>query len=125
MRTIRITAAGQSVVGELDDSPTADAIWEALPLEERGSTWGGEIYFSIPVHLPLAEDARTVVELGSLGYWPPGSAFCIFYGPTPASVGDEIRPASAVNVFGRIIDDPTVFRQIRGSVRVRVERLEG
>ncbi|MGQ9517763.1 MAG: cyclophilin-like family protein, partial [Anaerolineae bacterium] len=76
------------------------------------------------VQLPLAEDAKGVVELGDRGYWPPGNAFCIFYGPTPASLGDEIRPASPVNVFGRILEDPTVFRQLRGSVKVWVERLE-
>jgi len=124
MRRIRITAGGISVTAELNDSPTADAIWNALPLEARGSTWGDEIYFSIPVHLPQARDAKEVVELGALGYWPPGNAFCIFYGPTPASLGNEIRPASPVNVFGRVVDDPTVFRKLRGSVNVRVERLE-
>lgn len=123
MRRIKITAGGVSVTAELNDSPTADAVWDALPLEAKGSTWGDEIYFSIPVHLPQEKDAKEVVELGDLGYWPPGNAFCIFYGPTPASVGDEIRPASPVNVFGRIVDDPTVFRKLRGSVSVRVERL--
>ncbi|MGC8825640.1 MAG: cyclophilin-like fold protein [Anaerolineae bacterium] len=124
MRRIRITAGGISVTAELNDSPTADAIWNVLPLEARGSTWGDEIYFPIPVHLPPAKDAKEVVELGDLGYWPPGNAFCIFYGPTPASVGDEIRPASPVSVFGHIVDDPTVFRKLRGSVSVRVERIE-
>ena len=124
MRRIRISAAGVTVNAELNDSATADAIWNALPLEATGSTWGDEIYFSIPVNVSEARDAKAVVELGDLGYWPPGTAFCIFYGPTPASHGDEIRPASPVNVFGRITDDPTVFRKARGSVRVRVERAE-
>ena len=69
-----------------------------------------------------AEDAREVVELGDLAYWPPGSAFCIFFGRTPASRGDEIRPASPVNVFGRVLGDPTVFKSVRSGTTVRVER---
>ena len=124
MRKIKITVKGISVEAELNDSATADAIWEALPIEASGSTWGDEIYFSIPVNLSEAKDSQEVVELGDLGYWPPGTAFCIFYGRTPASHGDEIRPASAVNVFGQILDDPTVFRKIRGGAGVRVERAE-
>lgn len=121
MRKIKITAAGVSAVAELNDSPTADAIWKALPIEATGSTWGDEIYFSIPVRLEEASDAKEVVNVGDLGYWPPGHAFCIFYGRTPASVGNEVRPASAVNVFGHIVGDATVFKKARGSVRVRVE----
>jgi hypothetical protein len=123
MRRIRISAAGVTAEAELNATPTADAIWAALPFDATGSTWGNEIYFSIPVRLQEAEDAREVVELGDLGYWAPGQAFCIFYGPTPASVGNEIRPASPVNVFGRISGDATVFKKARGSVRVRVERI--
>jgi len=122
MREITITANGITVDAELNDSPTADAIWEILPIEATGSTWGDEIYFSIPVDLDEAEDAQEVVDLGDLGYWPPGTAFCIFYGRTPASRSDDIRPASAVNVFGHVVDDATVFRKIRGSARVRIER---
>ncbi|MGQ9518400.1 MAG: cyclophilin-like fold protein, partial [Anaerolineae bacterium] len=67
MPRIQISAEGIRVIAELNDSPTAEAIWNALPLEARGSTWGDEIYFSIPVQLPLAEDAKGVVELGDLG----------------------------------------------------------
>ena len=100
---------------------TAQAIWDALPLEGRANTWGDEIYFSIPVEVE-AENQREVVELGDLGYWPPGSAFCIFFGPTPASRGAEIRPASAVNVFGRILGDPKIFKKVKGGEKVRIEQ---
>ncbi len=122
MRKIRITAAGIVAEAELNDTPTADAIWAALPLDTTGSTWGDEIYFSTPVRLDAAPDAKEVVAVGDLGYWPPGRAFCIFYGPTPASIGDEIRPANPVNVFGRVVGDATIFKKARGSVRVRVEK---
>jgi len=123
VRRIRITAGTISGEATLNDSRTADAIWRALPVEGRGSTWGDEIYFSIPVSCD-PESPREVVEMGDLAYWPPGSAFCIFFGPTPASRGAEIRPASPVNVFGRIDGDPTVFKAVRGSSPVKVARAE-
>jgi len=123
VRKIRITAGKISREATLNDSRTADAIWRALPIEGRGSPWGDEIYFSIPVTCD-PESPRETVEMGDLAYWPPGSAFCIFFGPTPASRGAEIRPASPVNVFGRVDGDPTVFHAVRGSGPVKVERAE-
>jgi len=122
MRSIRITAGSVSATATLNDSSTADAIWAALPIEARGSNWGDEIYFSIPVKLGQAPDAKEVVELGDLGYWAPGSAFCIFFGPTPVSAPGEIRPASPVNVFGHIDGDPTVFRKAGSGPKVRIEK---
>lgn len=119
-----ITIRAGSAMGEavLLDNPTADAIWKALPLEAKGNTWGDEIYFPIPVVADLDDSAKEVVALGDLGYWPTGKAFCIFFGPTPASRGKEIRPASAVNVFGKVRGDPTVFKKARDGTPVRVER---
>jgi len=125
MRKIAIHAGEVSVTAVLDSSPTADAIWDALPLEARANTWGMEIYFSIPVELSEAEDAREEVPMGSLGYWPTGNAFCIFFGPTPASRGHEIRAASPVNLFGSVEGDATLLASVPGGALVRVERLEG
>ena len=122
MRTIRITAAHVTCDATLSATQTANAIWDALPIEGHGSRWGEEIYFSIPLTCG-PESPREVVEMGDLGYWPPGSAFCIFFGPTPASHGSEIRPASPVNVFGRIDGDATVFKTVPSSSRVKVERV--
>ena len=123
-KRIRVTTPSTGeVYAELsDENPrTAQAIWDALPIEARANTWGDEIYFSIPIEVE-AENPREVVELGDLGYWPPGSAFCIFFGPTPASRGAEIRPASPVNVFGRILGDPKVFKKVKAGERVHIER---
>jgi uncharacterized protein len=120
-RRIRITAGSIAADGVLDDSTTAGLIWDALPLAVAGETWGDEIYFSIPVKAK-PERPRETVDMGDLGYWPPGSAFCIFFGPTPASRGKEIRPASPVNVFGKVVGDPTVFKKVRSGTPVRVER---
>ena len=121
---IRISSpsSGEVFAEFTGESPgIAQAIWDALPLEARASIWGDEIYFTIPVDAD-AEEPREVVEMGDLGYWPPGSAFCIFFGPTPASRGDEIRPASPVNVFGRVEGDPRVFKRVASGELVRLER---
>ena len=85
-----------------DRSPiTVEAAWKALPFETKVNIWGDEIYFSIPVSLG-EENARATVDLGDIGYWPPGQGFCIFFGPTPISRGNEIRPADPVNVISII-----------------------
>ena len=122
MRRVTIRAAGMTATAALKDNSTADAIWEALPITARGNRWGGEIYFAIPVQVPSADDARAVMEAGELAYWPPGSAFCIFWGPTPASRGDEIRAASPVNPFGRIEGDPAAFDGVPDGAEIRLER---
>ena len=122
-RVIRITAGSVSAQATLDDGKTADAVWNALPIEAEAQTRGDEIYFDIGLAVG-PEKPRETVALGDLGYWPPGSAFCIFFGPTPASRGDEIRPASAVNVLGRVIGDPTVFKKVRAGARVTLGRAQ-
>jgi hypothetical protein len=101
-RRITITAGKAQFQAQLNDTATALAILEALPIKAQANRWGGEIYFSIPVEAGIETGAREVVQAGEIGYWPPGSAFCIFFGRTPASAGDEIRAASAVNIVGRI-----------------------
>lgn len=123
MRIRIVTDATGPVEATLtDENPdTAKRIWEALPIEARANTWGDEIYFGIPVDAD-PENPREVVDLGDLAYWPPGNAFCIFFGRTPASRGDEIRPASAVNVFGKVEGDPKIFKKVRSGERVRIER---
>lgn len=120
-RQVRITAGKVELTAELDESNTAEAIWNALPLAGRANLWGEEIYFTIPLDLE-AEDGRETVERGDLCYWPAGSAFCIFFGPTPASYGDEIRPASAVNVFGKIRGDVTLLERVAAGSAVKIEK---
>jgi hypothetical protein len=120
-RAIRITAGAVSAEARLNDSKTAGAIWDALPIEAKGQTWGDEIYFDIGVTAP-PEQARDVVDVGDLAYWPPGQAFCIFFGRTPASRGDECRAASPVNVVGKIVGDARVFTKVRSGSRVTIER---
>ena len=120
-RTIQIKIDGIELEATLNDSKTAEAIWEALPITARANTWGDEIYFKIPVELEL-EKGQEVVEMGDLAYWPTGSAFCIFFGPTPMSRGEEIRPASAVTVFGKVVGDATSLKKASSGAQIVIGR---
>ncbi len=120
---VRITAGTIEAEAELNSTGTAREIWEALPIKGRVNLWGDEIYFSIPISLQL-EAGQEVVDAGDLGYWPDGNAFCIFFGATPVSRGDEIRPASPVTVFGKVIGDATIFRKVAGGTKITVRNWE-
>lgn len=123
VKKITITTEDLKVDASLNESETAQKIWKNLPIEGSVNTWGAEIYFSIPVNVGL-ENAKAVVSEGDLAYWPPGNAFCIFFGLTPASQGNEIRPASPVNIFGKVIGDPKVFKKVSSGAKIIVEKSE-
>ena len=115
-------AVGEAYAELTNENPlTVDAIWSKLPIEGKANTWGDEIYFPIPVQVG-AENQSEVVQMGDLAYWPPGNALCIFFGPTPASWDKEIRPASPVNVIGRIVDNPRLFKLVGLGDKIRLER---
>jgi len=109
---ITIRVGTLTLAAELNDSPASAAVAAALPIQAKGNCWGEEIYFRIPVKQPEAKDARAEMAVGELAYWPPGNAFCIFFGPTPASIGQEPRAASPVNPIGRVTGDVGLLRQI-------------
>ena len=121
-RQIRIRVGSVIALANLYNTKTAEAIWQALPFNGKVNTWGKEIYFGTPLKEGL-EAGQSLVNPGDLGYWPPGNAFCIFFGPTPASNGDEIRAASAVSIFGRLVDDPMVFEDIKEGEQIVIERV--
>lgn len=122
-KIIRITAGKVEAEAELNGTRTAHAIWQALPITGRANRWGDEIYFSTPLTLEL-EAGQEVVSVGDLGYWPDGKAPCIFFGPTPVSRGDEIRPASPVTVFGKVIGDATIFKKVVAGTRITINGRE-
>jgi hypothetical protein len=106
---------------DLNDSPTARQIAAALPISTSFNTWGDEIYFSIPVEATLEDTAQDVVQIGDLAYWPPGRAFCIFFGQTPMSQPGKIMPASAVNVVGKVLGDATQFKRVMREPQIVLE----
>lgn len=121
---IKITAGNVSedAVLFLDASPCAKKLYEALPIEGRASLWGDEVYFAVPVDCELEPGAGAEVEAGALGYWPAGQAFCIFFGPTPASSGDAPVAAGPVNPIGKILGEPNSFSQVKNGETVVIER---
>ena len=109
-----------SIEGELNDSPTSKALINSLPIEGISQIWGDEIYFSTSISKENDEWAKETVDLGDIAFWPPGNAICLFFGPTPVSSGDEIRPASATNVMGKIIGDLEELKNINSGDNVKV-----
>ena len=109
-----------SIEGELNDSPTSKALIRSLPIEGISQIWGDEIYFSTSISKENDEWAKETVDLGDIAFWPPGNAICLFFGPTPVSSGDEIRPASATNVMGKIIGDLEELKTINSGDNVKV-----
>lgn len=119
---LTITSAGVTFRAEFYENETARQIHSILPLEAVASRWGDEIYFSIPLQLKQAADARTEMKIGELAYWPAGNAFCIFWGPTPASLDETPVAASAVNPFGMIKDDVRGLGSIEDGAVIRIAR---
>lgn len=125
MAKIMIEVENISMEAELLDTPTAHEIMQALPIEGSVNVWGDEIYFDIPLTIDQEPDASQDVAVGDLGYWPVGPAFCIFFGPTPVSNGDQPRAYSPVNVFGRVLGDPTLFKSVPGGAIISITAVEG
>ena len=120
MTQIKIEFENTSIDAVLNNSETADKIKKILPLSNSVNIWGDEIYFSIGVNDDEI-DSKEVVELGDLGYWPPGNAFCLFFGLTPASEGDKMMPASPVNIIGKILSDLEILKSIKSGEKVSVK----
>jgi len=123
-RYLRITIEEMNLVAELAQTPSSEALWDALPLQTQAHRWGDELYFNVPFETQLETDARTIVQIGDVAYWPDGPALCLFFGPTPVSRPNEIRAATAVNVCGRIQGDCTILRQATDKTIISLTREE-
>ncbi|NQT25859.1 hypothetical protein HQ585_10915 [candidate division KSB1 bacterium] len=115
-----IKCNSETFQAELYETPTAEAILKSLPIQGKAIRWGDEIYFEIDVQLDLESDARVDIQIGELGYWPPGRAFCIFFGPTPMSVNDLPKAASPVNVFAKIVNDVSKLKTIQSGEIIEI-----
>jgi hypothetical protein len=125
LNKIHIQFENFSLPARLNDTPTAQEVLKQLPIESQVNTWGDEIYFEIPVNMPQEADAREIVEVGELGYWPVGKAFCIFFGPTPVSTDQRPRAYSPVNILGEILGDSQGLRAIKDHDKVKLIRSDG
>ena len=120
-KRIKMRMGDLEVQGVLNGTRTAQAIWDAMPINASASTWGGEVFFLISVEEEL-EGGRETVDAGDLCYYPRRNAFCIFYGPTPVSIGDEVRPSGPITVIGKVAGDPQILRRVAAGVDVTVTR---
>jgi len=118
---MKIYTANHQFEVELYDTPTANAIAKQLSLQGNAILWGKEIYFSIPLHIEIEDDARDALEEGELAFYPPLNAFCIFFGPTPVSTDSKPRAADMVNVFGKIKGDYTLLNDVQNAELIRIE----
>jgi hypothetical protein len=115
-------ATGRVEAEMTNENPkTADAVWDALPIIGKANRWGDEIYFSTSVNLS-EENSGEEVAVGSIAYWPPGKAVCIFFGETPVSQHGEPRAYSPVNVFAKIVGNAAVFKKVRDGDQVTLEK---
>jgi hypothetical protein len=124
LRKVKITVGNVALPVRLRDTPTADAIWAALPAQATARTWGDEVYFSVPVSVAREADAKDVVEAGEIAFWVEGNAIAIGFGPTPVSQGDEIRLVAPVNIWAEALGDVTALSAAKDGDPVRVESLD-
>ena len=120
MRKVQLSIGAVELTAELLDTPTADAVFRALPFSSTTQTWGEEVYFSTPVDVALEADAREVVQAGELAFWVQGRAIAIGFGPTPISQGDEIRLAAKTNIWARACEDVKQLKSVGAGEPVRV-----
>ena len=123
MKEIIIKAGKIELKAVLYNTPTAEIIYNNLPLEGKTSIWGDEVYFNIEFYIKPESEAREEVEEGELGYWPLGPAFCIFFGPTPVSIGNKPRAYSPVNVFGKISKNYHLLKGIENNEVIKVIKI--
>lgn len=123
MRHIRLTIGSVELEAELFDTPTAEAIWNALPFTSKANTWGEEVYFSTPVHVEREADARDVVQPGELAFWIEGDSIAIGFGRTPISQGNEIRLAARTNIWGKAKDDVKQLKSVKAGAPIKVEKV--
>ena len=118
---IRILIEDLVLDAEFYETPCAKAVTALLPLEASPNVWGDEFYFTVPLAMPLDETATVAVKVGDIGYWPPGKALAIFFGPTPVSTGTDPVPASEVNLIGKIVGDASLLRHHKKAQHIRIE----
>lgn len=118
---LRITAGKVTLLAELRDTPTTQALEKALPFEASAQTWGDEVYFSTPVSAKLEADAKQIVEPGTVCFWTEGDALALPFGRTPISTDERPKLANPCNVLGKI-EDFSGLKAIKAGQKIRVEK---
>jgi hypothetical protein len=103
-----------------ENPETRAALADALPVSGEGTRWGDELYTRIPVDVE-PEETQEDVPVGAIAYWPGGNALCLFWGPTPASSGDQPRAAAPVTVVAQV-EDTTPLADVDDGAFLRFEQ---
>jgi len=91
---------------------TVDLIVRKLPIEGRAAMWKEEVYFETPIKMG-EEKAKGTVEVGTIAFWPMGSAICIFHGSS--------QPYSPVSILGKVTSNLELFKRVKSGTKIRVE----
>lgn len=121
MRAVVIRSGAVEIHARLLDTPTAERIWAALPIQGSARTWGEEVYFEAPVSSDVEPDARTVIKAGEIAFWPEGEAIAIGFGPTPLSrTRREIRFTGPCNIWAETTDDVRQLKSVHAGAEISV-----
>ena len=107
----------------LFNSPTANKIWNSLPISSNIKTWGNEIYFYTDVVANKEPNAKSIIEFGEIAYWPTGKAIAIGFGKTPISQKDEIRLADDCNIWGETKFNLKKLENIAEGQPIKIEKI--
>jgi hypothetical protein len=118
-----MTIGPVTLEAELFATPTADAIWNALPFTSKANTWGEEVYFSTPIKVKKESNARDVVQPGELAFWVEGDSIAIGFGRTPVSHGDEIRLAAKTNIWAKALGDVKQLKSVKAGAPIKIEQV--
>lgn len=119
---IKISWKAGDISAILNNTPTTEALIKSLPIESYANTWGDEVYFSVPVSVPLEKDAKQVVDPGAICFWVEGNSLALPFGPTPISEGNECRLATACNILGKIEKEPRILSSIQSGDQIKIEK---
>ena len=119
---IKISWKAGDISAILNNTPTTQALIKTLPIESYANTWGDEVYFSVPVSVPLEKDAKQVVDPGAICFWVEGNSLALPFGPTPISEGNECRLATACNILGKIEKEPRILSSIQSGDQIKIEK---
>ncbi len=120
MEVIEVKVGAVTLEIQLNNSETAAQLFSKLPIRSRAKRWGDEVYFSTPVDMDIAQDAKEFVEVGDVAFWPPDNALCLFFGPTPCSSNGQPKAASAVNMVGKLLGEVSLLKAVTDNAQVEV-----
>lgn len=120
MREVLIQAGDVAIRARLLNTPTAEQIWNALPIYASAQTWGPEVYFRTSVTAGPEPGARDVVHPGEIVFWPDGGSIAIAFGPTPLSKDGELRLTSPCNIWAMALDDVVQLRSVHAGETIAV-----